>query len=216
VSGFFVNQADPLIVGKLLGVYSLGFYKTGNIFAQLIPNAITPQVQKVVFSNVAPRKDDCRYCNHRFDQFSYLIGPLAFALSILMYYLSPFLITWIMGYKWNQMIPVVQILAASLPTGMIVGLNSEYAKILGFNHVYTLFSIIRSAVTLIAVYIGALFSLKLAVILWVVAALLANVANEICFFKSQKIIVYRNYRLVFFISAWLWTGYIIIHMAMKA
>jgi len=216
VSGFFVTQADPLIVGKLLGVYNLGFYKTGNVFAQIIPNAVTPQVQKVVFSDVAPRKDNRRYCNHRFVQFSYVIGPLSLALSILMYYLSPLLITWVMGHKWNQMIPVVQILAAALPTGMIVGLNSEYAKILGFNHVYTLFSVIRSAITLIAVYIGALFSLKLAVISWVAAALLANVTNEICFFKSQKIIVYRNYRLVFFIFAWLWSVYIIIHQIIKA
>lgn len=209
VCGFFVLQVDSLIVGKLLGVYNLGFYKTGNTLAHLIPSTVTLPAQKVVFSDIAKRKNDYNYYNLRYYQYFYIIGAISIFLSITTYFLSPLVINSIMGSKWQGMIPVVQILSVSLPTGMITGINIDYSKILGFNHVYTIFSIIRSAVTLLLIYIGSLFSLELAVICWVTAALLANIANEICFFSNQKAIKYKNSKLILFIFAWLWFGYII-------
>jgi len=209
VCGFFVSQVDSLIVGKLLGVYKLGFYKAGNTLSYSIPNAITLQVQKVVFSDIAQRKNDYNYYNLRYYQYFYIIGSIALMLSIATYFLSPMLITPIMGNKWRQLIPIVQILSVSLPTGMIVGINNDYSKILGFSHVYTIFSIIRAVVTLTLIYIGSLLSLELTVTCWVVAALLANTANEICFFSNQKVIKYKNCNLILFIFSWLWSAYVI-------
>jgi len=210
ICGFFVSQVDSLIVGKLLGVYNLGFYKTGNTLSYLMPNAVAPQVQRVIFSDITQRKNDYNYYNLRYYQYFYIIGSLSFIFSVLTYFLSPLVIPLIMGGKWSQMIPLVQIFSASLPTGMIVGINSDYSKILGFSHIYTIFTVIRSAVTLAMIYIGSLFSLELAVTCWVVAALMANTANEICFFGSQKAVKYKNSKLISFIFAWLWSAYVIV------
>lgn len=211
ICGFFVSQADSLIIGKFLGPRNLGFYKTGNIFTHLIPNAITLQVQKVVFSDIAQEKDNYRYYNMRYYQFFYLIGLIMVMISIATYYFSPLFVDVIMGSKWNQMIPVAQIFSAALPTGMIISINKEYSKILGFNHTYTIYSIIRSIITLIAICVASLFSLRLTVICWVIVALLANTANEIFFFRMQRAIEYKKSRLIFFIFAWLWATYIIIN-----
>ncbi|MDD5560582.1 MAG: oligosaccharide flippase family protein [Candidatus Omnitrophica bacterium] len=216
VCGFFVTQVDSLIVGKILGIYNLGFYKTGNTLSYLIPNTVTPQVQKVVFSDIAQRKNDYNYYNLRYYQYFYIIGLISFILSIATYFLSPIVIPAIMGSKWNPMIPLVQIFSVSLPTGMIVGLNYDYSKILGFGYIYTILGIIRVAVTLIAIYIGSLFSLELTVICLVVVSLLDNVASEICFFGNQGAIKYNSIKLIFFIFAWLWAAYAIFRNYIKA
>jgi len=215
ICGFFVSQADSLIVGKFLGAYNLGFYKTGNTLTYLIPNTINMQVQKVVFSDVAERKNDHTYYNLRYYQYFFAVGLTSFILSIATYFFSPFFIKVIMGDKWVTMIPVVQIFSVSLPAGMVVSINSDYAKILNFSHVYTAFGIIRSIATLGLIYIGALFSLKFAVIAWVATALFANTANEICFFGNQRVIKYKNYKLLFFVLAWVWSAYGIINVCMK-
>lgn len=208
VCGFFVTQVDSLIIGKLLGIYNLGFYKTGNTFVHLIPNTVTSQVQKVVFSDIALRKNDYNYCSLRYYQYFYIVGAIAFILSLATYFFSPLVIPAIMGTKWNQIIPLVQIFSVALPTGMIVGINVDYSRILGFSHVYTIFIIFRVALTLIAIYIGCLFSLELTVICLVVVSLLDNAASEICFFNNQRAIKYKNSKLIFFVFAWLWAAYV--------
>jgi teichuronic acid exporter len=210
ICGFFVTQADSLIVGKLLGVYNLGFYRMGNILTHLIPNAVLSQTRQVIFSDVARQKNDICYASLRYYQFFYIIGLSAFIFSIAIYFLAPILIPVVLGDKWSQTIPLAKIFSVILPTGMVVGLNSDYSKILGFNRVYTMFSVIRAVATLILVYIGSLVSLNLVVTLVAVSSLFDNVVNEIVFFSNQKIVKYKNTKLIFFIFAWLWAAYVII------
>lgn len=216
VCGFFVTQVDSLIIGKLLGIYNLGFYKTGNIFVHLIPNTVTSQVQKVVFSDIAKRQNDYNYCSLRYYQYFYIVGAIAFILSLSTYFFSPLVIPMIMGTKWNQIIPLVKIFSVALPTGMIAGINYDYSRILGFSHVYTIFILFRVALTLIAIYIGSLFSLELTVVCLVVVSLLDNVVSEICFFGNQGAVKYKNSKLIFFVFALLWATYVIMQNYIKS
>lgn len=209
ICGFFITQLDSLLVGKCFGVYKLGFYRTGSTLTHLIPNTVTFQTQKVVFSDVALRKNDHSYCDRRYYQYSYIVGSMAFVLSVATYFLSPVFITMIMGNKWDYIIPLVKIFSAALPTGMIVAINYDYSNMMGFSHVYTVLSIIRAAAIPVIIYIGSRFSLELTVICLVIASLLDNTANEIYFFRCQKSVKYRNFKLVFFIFAWLWAAYVI-------
>lgn len=202
--GFLTTQADSLVVGKLLGVYKLGIYRTANTLTHLLPNAVAFPAQKVIFSDIAQRKNDYNYYNLRYYQYFYIMCLVSFCVSLATYFLSPLVIPLIMGDKWSQLIPLVQLFSVALPTGMLVGINYDYSKILGFNHIYTLFYMIRAAATPVLIFIGSLFSLKLTVACLVVVSLMDNIVSEVCFFTNQKVIRYRNSKFIFFAFALVW------------
>jgi O-antigen/teichoic acid export membrane protein len=187
----------------------LGFYRTANVITYLLPNAVLSQTRQVVFSDIAQRKDDSGYSSLRYYQFFRIIGAVSFVLSITIYFLSGFFITVVMGSKWEQVIPLVKVFAASLPTGMAVAINYDYSKILGFSHVYTVLTVIRAAATLAVLFICSLFSLGLTVVCLVVVSILDNAVCEVLFFKNQNTVRYNVSKLVFHLAAWVWAAYVI-------
>ena len=103
-----------------------------------------------------------------------------------------------------MIIPIIQLISISIPTGFLVGINNDLSKILKFNKLYSYFSVIRSVITITALFVGSCYSLSYALFAWVFVALLANIVNDLIFFSNQKIIKYPISRLVFFLIIWVW------------
>ena len=82
----------------------------------------------------------------------------------------------------------------------LVNHNNDFSKIIGFNHIYSYFSIVRGLVTIIAVFIGALISLKVLVAIWVGIGVLANFINFEIFKRNQKIVsIGKNVNVMFLV-----------------
>lgn len=203
-SGYLVNSADSLVLGNNLSTGSLGSYKLSMNIKDLFPNVFIPQIQQVVYTELSRMQTSSDYIQKRYDQFSLLIGGASLVLSILTFVLSPIVIPFVLGDNWSAVVPLVRILSITLPTGLITGINNDLSKILNFNYVYSYFSIIRSLITLLALFAGSLYSVAAAVLMWSVVSVLSNTANDILFFSYQKTIKYPPHRFWYFGGTFVW------------
>ena len=215
LSGFLVSSADSLVIGKNLGVTNLGFFKMGMNLTNLFPNALVPQIQQVVFTELSEKQLDHKYIAKRYYQFNLIVGISALLISLITFFLAPILVPIILGDKWIMIIPIIQLISISLPTGLLVGINNDLSKILGFNKVYSYFSVIRAITTITLLFIGSLYSLSYALFAWVFVSLIANIVNDILFFSNQKIIKYPISRFIIFGFTWSWVIFTLINTNFK-
>lgn len=208
-SGFLVNEADSLIIGKKLGSPLLGNYRVSQRFVNIFPSTIFTQIQQVLFTDLAQHKGDTQYLNRRYYQFVYGTGIFFITYTILVCLLSPILVPLVLGENWGEMVPILQILSTGLVTGWITGLNNDISRILGFAAAYSYYSVIRSMVTLGGVFWAAHYSLRNVVITWVIISMFANVVNDLLFYTCQKVIKFRIKKYLLIVAAWLWMAFII-------
>jgi O-antigen/teichoic acid export membrane protein len=207
--GFLVLQADALIVGKNLGPVNVGLYRMGGSLSQILPHTLIPQMQQVSFTDMARHKDNIAYLNRRYSQFVYCTGAIILPISFAIVFLFPHIIPYILGDKWADVIPVAQIISVSLPTGMMVGINNDLSKILGFSHIYSYFSSIRSITTVTAVLIASQYSLYAMIVTWVIAGIISNLTNDYLFFKHQNIITRKRGHILMLAIILLWAAFVL-------
>lgn len=208
MSGFLVNQADSFFISANLGTSRLGVYRLGNQLAFLLPSLVFPQIQQVLFTEFSAQVDQSTFSSLYY-RYVRLSGALLLSYSMATWVLTPYIIEWLLGAQWSTIVPVIQLISVGVVTGYLAALNVDVGKPLGIVRKYTVFLILRALVTITAIIIASTYSLQAAVSTWVVTGLLANVANEIMFHRYQKIIQYRLEKLLIYLSAWCWAGYVI-------
>lgn len=186
--GFLVLKADALIVGKNLGITTLGIYQMGNNLANILPNAATPQVAQVVFTDLAKRKGDAAYLARRYYQFVYLAGMAALAFSVALYFAAQPLVPLLLGEKWKDSAIVMQAFSLIIPLVPLSLLNAQISKIYGFNHAYSYFAVVRGGVTAGLVLVASFYSLHMVLLAWVVSGMLGASVNSLVFFRHQTMV----------------------------
>lgn len=214
-SGFLVQQADSLVIGKKLESSNLGIYRMGQRLVNLLPTALVYQIQQVLFTDLARHSKDINYIERRYYQFVYIAGVLLALYIVSLYYLAPVLVPIILGNQWHSLIPVMQVISVGVVSGYICGLNNEISKILGFARIYSYYTIFRSVVTITGVCIAVNFSLKHVIVTWVAIGMIANVVNEILFYYCQSIVKIRLMKVVLYLSVWIWASVIIYQYCMS-
>lgn len=205
-SGFLVSSADALVIGKNLGAVKLGFYRMGMNLTNLIPNAIVPQIQQVVFTELS---DNTEYLRKRYAQFNLIVGSASFFISLVIFVAAPYLIPLILGKKWEAIVPITQIISVTLPTAMIVGINNDISKILNFTHIYSYYSVIRSVTTLSTIFIASYISLHYVLLAWCLISLITCIANDFLFFRFQKIIPLDKIKITIYVFSLIWATYVL-------
>lgn len=203
VSGFIAQQLDSLILSKNLGLQPTGIYKMSMNLSLLLPNAVLMQYQQVLFTYSAKEKNNHAYLSHRYNQFINVSFALNTVYFICAYFLTPVVVPLVLGAKWIDIIEPVQLISLSVVSAYLVNPNGQFSQIMGFNHVYSYYSIIRSLVTAICVFVGSMYSLKIAIVTWVGVALISNFIN-FCLFKNyqNKIVISKSIYLKF-IFVWI-------------
>ena len=203
-AGYLVQQADSIIVGRNLGPAMAGLYKIGNTIALIIPNSISSQIQQVVFTDMAERRKDPDFMVRRYYQFVNLVGSGSLLFSVLLYLLAPTLVPMFLGEQWQGTISVIQVFVIVIPFVPLVLLNLNISKILGFNHIYSLFVVGRSLLTITVVVILSFHSLMAVVVGWVTVGMATSVVNALLFFRYQRIIPPSKGLVALFIAGMGW------------
>jgi teichuronic acid exporter len=198
---FMVSQGDSLIVGKNLGAGILGVYRMGNGLASLIPNSFIAQVQQVVFTDLAKHKDDIGYLAARYYHFVYGMGLLSLGVSIVSFIAAPFLVPLVLGPKWNQLVPVIQLFSVQFPFIPFVVLDVDIATIYGFRGIYSYYTFFRSTTTVAVLLWASTVSLKAVLVSWVILGIISPIVVTALFFKSQRMVSMRKgFALLFSVS----------------
>ncbi len=207
-SGFLVNQADSFFVLLGLGAGSLGVYRLGNQLSLLLPSLVLPQAQQVLFTEFSANRERTNVSQLYYKYVAWAGGALIL-YSVCAYYSAPWLTRIVLGDQWLGMVPVIQIISASAVTGYLASLNLEAARALGIVRPYTLFTVVRSLVTIVTVAYAATHSLYAVVIAWAGVAMIANVVNEIVFYTSQHVVPLRRGKIGIYVVAWVWAAYVV-------
>lgn len=204
--GYLVLKADALIVGKNLGMTNLGIYQMGNNLANIVPNAVTPQVAQVVFTDLARHKGDVAYLNRRYYQFVYWVGLVALVFSVMLYFMAKPLILFLLGEKWGGGAIVMQAFSLIIPLVPLSILNIQISRIYGFNHAYSYFALGRGLLTVSLVMIASFYSLSMVLQVWVVSGILGATINSLVFFRYQTMVRVRGKFIALFGICFLWAG----------
>lgn len=111
IISYFARQGDYFVVGRVMGVASLGFYSRAYALMQLPQTFLGTALARVLFPAASRVQDDLeRFRRAYLTTFSLSIA-LSLPISLGMTILAPELILTLYGEAWSQTIPLLQILS---------------------------------------------------------------------------------------------------------
>jgi O-antigen/teichoic acid export membrane protein len=151
---FVQNQADVFIAGRRFDAHMLGLYSEGLFLTQILVNKFVPSLNEVAFPAYARMQADR----------SAVAWSFAKALSIIMLVAMPFyvglaatagpLVLTVMGPKWAEAIPLVQLLAFAMPFVTLHVLYPPATNALGKPRIGAMSSAAGAVVLPIAFWVG--------------------------------------------------------------
>lgn len=117
---YFSRNLDKLIIGRYFSMNELGYYEKSYrlmmLPLQYVTNVITPVMHPILTS----LQNDYKTLTEKYNSIIKLLSTISFPLGIFLYFAANDIIYIIYGNRWENAIPVFQILALSLPLQMIL------------------------------------------------------------------------------------------------
>lgn len=121
---FFITQGNDILIGRLLGVYSLGLYQMANRISNLPATEVTHVISQVTFPTYSKLQDDPRRLKDFYLKVIRLISFITFPMAGMIFILAPDFISLFLGKSWMPMVTPVRILSvfgASRALGSSIG-----------------------------------------------------------------------------------------------
>ena len=119
-TNYFSRNLDKLIIGRYFSMEELGYYEKSyrlmTLPLQYVTNVITPVMHPILTS----LQNDYKDLTHKYNKIIKLIATISFPLGTLLYFTAEDIINIVYGSRWENAIPVFQILALSVPLQMIL------------------------------------------------------------------------------------------------
>ena len=145
---FLVRNASNLTVGKLVGVSGSGIYTYSNEFAELPSGTLVAAVNRATFPGYSKVSHDAHKLRDLYVRAMAGIASIGIPASVFMSVYAPEFVPVLLGAKWTEAIPVIQILGLAYA---FVSVNTNVGYIfhsVGKPHVPTLANVFRSVVLL--------------------------------------------------------------------
>jgi len=152
---FYLNtNADNLIVGKFLGASPLGIYRLSyNVMLQPANRIIMP-MRNVLFPAFAKMQDDRAKMLAAWVRVNRIVAALAVPLLLGVMVTAPDFVNGILGSKWHQAVPVIQLLAWVGLLQSVQRLNGSVLQACDQTHRLAQFSVVAFVANMAAFFIG--------------------------------------------------------------
>ena len=131
IFSFAANKGDRILVGRLLGVESLGHYERGFQVVRHATGLFGEIIDKVLFSPLARKQDDRKRIGEIYLELSYLLAIIFFPFSGFVAVNAEAIVNILLGSQWQQTVELVQILSFSIFFVICTRIGSTVAKSLG-------------------------------------------------------------------------------------
>jgi O-antigen/teichoic acid export membrane protein len=111
MANFFNSQVDSVIIGKFLGVGSLGVYNVAKNLVMRPTQIINPVVTKVAFPVMSRVKDDISKLRKIYIKVIGFLSYINFPIFLFLAFFSEHIVTTLFGNQWLEAIPVLRVLA---------------------------------------------------------------------------------------------------------
>jgi O-antigen/teichoic acid export membrane protein len=108
---FFITQGNDILIGRLLGVYSLGLYQMANRISNLPATEVTHVISQVTFPTYSKLQDNRQGLKDLYLKVIRIISFIVFPIGGLIFVLAPDFTRIFLGEKWMPMVPAVKILS---------------------------------------------------------------------------------------------------------
>jgi O-antigen/teichoic acid export membrane protein len=106
----FFDNADYIVVGKVLGPVALGYYTFAFRFATLVHEKLGTVVNRVSFASLAARKDDPGGLAVHWLKITRNVGLVSFPLLAALAMMAPEVVQVLVGDRWSPAVPTLRIL----------------------------------------------------------------------------------------------------------
>lgn len=107
---FLVSEVENIIVGRMLGSYSLGVYDKAKSIARVPYDSIILNINSVMFSSFSNHKYDNEILKSHFSMSISLCCIISFPIYLGLIIIAPYFVTVLLGSKWIAMIIPFQII----------------------------------------------------------------------------------------------------------
>lgn len=128
---WFYAWGDAFVIGKFLGMYDLGLYRTANQFSDLIFATIFSPILPVLYSHLSRLSGDTKSMSFLIENMLKLIMWISFPAGVFLFVFSESIEKIIFGAQWSGLGVIISYLALRQSFAWISSLNAEVYHALG-------------------------------------------------------------------------------------
>lgn len=155
----FSQQADRLLMSKLLSVDMLGAYNRPKEFINQISSKINGIFDTTLFPILSGIQDNLESLQRSYHKSLYLLNILSSILTVLFFVNSELIIRIFFGPAWLNLVPVFQILSLALIFNIDGRLSDCYLRALGLTKPQFFFRVFETVVKFGGVIVGAIWGI---------------------------------------------------------
>lgn len=143
ISNYASNQVDQLIIGAKLGARNAGVYSVSSEIAELPTTEFIFPISRVLFPGFAKLRSEPVRLKHAFLNALSFVTTFSVPAGIGVALLAERLVPLMLGEKWNDAIPVIQVLALFSVFRTLFGLPSSILLVFGQVRLLTVFTVVQ-------------------------------------------------------------------------
>ncbi|OLF80406.1 flippase [Pseudoalteromonas haloplanktis] len=154
VVNYFSRNLDTILIARYFGVATVGFYEKSYQLMryplQMFTFAITPALQPVL----TKYKDTPEIVKNEFYKVAFKLSLLGIFASTILFYNAKDVIFILFGSQWGQTIPILQVLAVTIPLQMVLSSTGGIYQAFGATKDMFKCGVFSSFLNILAILIG--------------------------------------------------------------
>ena len=153
------QQSGPLVIGRWLGVASLGYYTRAYALIS-VPLRLSWTVIPVLFPAMSGRQHQRERLRDIYLHGVELLSLMALPVSVFVFVSAPESVAVILGKQWDAVVPVLQTLALTIPFIACESMNPPLLRALGMVYRETFIQGIFAVLIVIGTWLGSRWGLS--------------------------------------------------------
>ncbi len=153
-----------IVIGKYFSPEQLGFYTRANSFANLPSSNISTVIQRVSYPVLSRLQDDPVQLKSGMKKLIQITMYITFVLMFLMAAVAKPLIITLIGIKWMQSIPYLQLLCFALVLYPLQSLNLNLLNVKGRSDLFLKLEVIKKIAIVPIIFIGIFYGIEALII----------------------------------------------------
>ncbi|QCU73135.1 oligosaccharide flippase family protein [Pseudoalteromonas distincta] len=165
---YFSRNLDNILIGKYIGLVSLGLYERSYMLMkyplQLITSAAAPAIQPVV-KDFSKNKDDV--C----DAHSFIVEKvivLSSVISTFLYCNAEMIVSILLGEQWREVSEIISVLAMAIPLQVATSFNGGFWQALDKTKEQFKVALFTASVMITLIFVGAVYFKTLIILAYLI------------------------------------------------
>lgn len=193
----FYNNIYNLTIGKLFSADILGYYNRAYLLVNQSISTISMALGQVTYPILSKTKDDEPRLKEAHKKIVNVISFINIPISVILAFSAEPLVLVLLGEKWVETVPFIQLLSISAIVTHLIALNKNLLKVIGRSDLYLRTSVISKVLTTIAVIVGIQFGIWGLVISSVIAIYLEVIVTMLFTSKFFNYHIFDQIRDIF-------------------